>query len=263
MYGHYQQLSALKGAPLTNDRAAQLSNASVRSMVVIFNTNTAASTGILGWATVDYIKHKRKFSVVGACEGAIAGLVGIAPAAGYVSVWLAACIGFITSIVCSLLQNINDWLNIDEGMDVFKLHGMGGIVGAFLTGLFATENILSLDGFTFSSGAIDGNGIQVGYQLAEICAISGYSFVVSCVLLYILKFIPGMNLRVDEESEMIGLDQAQLFEEQIGDWSSVDNSITETTPTIIGFRNSHQFRRMKLTRGKQCRLDNLFLTMRS
>ncbi|GFF38126.1 ammonium transporter 1 [Aspergillus lentulus] len=209
-------------------------NASVRSMVVIFNTNTAASTGILGWAMVDYIKHKRKFSVVGACEGAIAGLVGITPAAGYVSVWLAACIGFITSIVCSLLQNINDWLNIDEGMDVFKLHGVGGIVGAFLTGLFATENISSLDGLTFSSGAIDGNGIQVGYQLAEICAISGYSFVVSCVLLYILKFIPGLNLRVDEESEIIGLDQAQLFDEQIGDWSLVDNSTTVTTPTIIG-----------------------------
>lgn len=183
---------------------------------------------------VDYIRHKRKFSVVGACEGAIAGLVGITPAAGYVSVWLAACIGFITSIVCSLLQNINDWLHIDEGMDVFKLHGVGGIVGAFLTGLFATENISSLDGFTFSSGAIDGNGIQVGYQLAEICAISGYSFVVSCVLLCILKFIPGMNLRVDEESEIMGLDQAQLFDEQIGDWSLVDNSITVTTPTLIG-----------------------------
>ncbi|EAW12969.1 ammonium transporter [Aspergillus clavatus NRRL 1] len=209
-------------------------NASVRSMVVIFNTNTAASTGILGWVMVDYIRHKRKFSVVGACEGAIAGLVGITPAAGYVSLWLAACIGFITGIVCSLLQNIDEWMGIDEGMDVFKLHGIGGMVGAFLTGLFATEQISSLDGFTFSGGAIDGNGIQVGYQLAEICAISAYSFVVSCILLYMLKYIPGLKLRIDEECEMIGLDQAQFFDEQIGDWSLMETSLSTTAPTIVG-----------------------------
>jgi Amt family ammonium transporter len=114
-------------------------NASVRAMVAAFNTNTAASTGVIGWVLVDYFKHGRKFSVVGACEGAIAGLVGITPAAGYVEPWLAAVIGFITAIVCALLQDLNDWIHIDEGMDVFKLHGIGGMVGSFLTGLFATS----------------------------------------------------------------------------------------------------------------------------
>lgn len=192
-------------------------------MLAAFNTNTAAATGVLGWVLVDYTKHRGKFSVVGACEGAIAGLVGITPAAGYVSVWLAACIGFITGIVCSLLQNINDWLHIDEGMDVFKLHGCGGMVGSFLTGIFATSSISALDGATLAFGGIDGNGVQVGKQLAEICAISSYSFVVSCILLYMLKFIPGMNLRVDEEAEMIGLDRAQFFDEQIGDWTMFES----------------------------------------
>ncbi|GAB1191413.1 hypothetical protein APSETT444_000585 [Aspergillus pseudonomiae] len=194
-------------------------NASMRAMVAVFNTNTAGCTGILGWVLVDMIKHKGRFSVVGACEGAIAGLVGITPAAGCVSLWLAACIGFITGIVCSSLQNINDWLRIDEGMDVFKLHGVGGMVGAFLTGLFASESISALDGASLTGGAIDGNGIQVGRQLAEICAIAGYSFTVSYILLFILKYIPGMRLRVDEASEMMGLDRAQFFDEQIGDWS--------------------------------------------
>ncbi|KAB8273289.1 ammonium transporter AmtB-like domain-containing protein [Aspergillus minisclerotigenes] len=194
-------------------------NASMRAMVAVFNTNTAGCTGILGWVLVDMIKHRGRFSVVGACEGAIAGLVGITPAAGCVSLWLAACIGFITGIVCSSLQNINDWLRVDEGMDVFKLHGVGGIVGAFLTGLFASESISALDGASLTGGAIDGNGIQVGRQLAEICAIAGYSFTVSYILLIILKYIPGMRLRVDEESEMMGLDRAQFFDEQIGDWS--------------------------------------------
>lgn len=66
-------------------------------MLAAFNTNTAASTGMIGWVMVDYLKYGRKFSVVGACSGAIAGLVGITPAAGYVGVWLAAVIGFITA----------------------------------------------------------------------------------------------------------------------------------------------------------------------
>ena len=113
-------------------------NATVRAMLAAFNTNIAASTGMIGWVMVDFIKY-RKFSVVGACEGAIAGLVGITPAAGYVSIWLAALIGFLTAVVCALCQNLNNWLHIDEGMDVFKLHGVGGMVGSFLTGIFATE----------------------------------------------------------------------------------------------------------------------------
>ncbi|PKY03726.1 ammonium transporter [Aspergillus campestris IBT 28561] len=209
-------------------------NASMRALMAIFNTNTAACMGVLGWVLVDMLRNKGKFSVVGACEGAIAGLVGITPAAGCVSIWLAVVIGFITGIVCSLLQNVNDWLHIDEGMDVFKLHGVGGIVGAFLTGLFATESISSLDGATLASGAIDGNGIQVGYQIVEICAISAYSFAVSCVLLLVLKYIPGMKLRVDEQGEMVGLDRAQFINEQIGDWTLVDG--LAMSPMLVGVK---------------------------
>jgi Amt family ammonium transporter len=213
-------------------------------MVAAFNTNTAACTGVLGWVLVDYIRHKGKFSVVGACEGAIAGLVGITPAAGYVSVWLAAVIGFVTAVVCSSLENLNDWLRIDDGMEVFKLHGVGGICGAFMTGLFATSSISALDGASLYPGAIDGNGKQVYLQLAEIAAISGYSFTVTCLLLLIMKYIPGMNLRVSEEAEMIGLDRAQFVDEQIGDWSMFDaypgmsakgaSTTAAGTPTEVG-----------------------------
>ncbi|GLI72752.1 hypothetical protein PoHVEF18_000934 [Penicillium ochrochloron] len=208
-------------------------NASVRAMLAAFNTNTAACTGVLGWVMVDSIKNRGKFSVVGACEGAIAGLVGITPAAGFVSVWLAACIGFLTSVVCALLQDINNWLHIDEGMDVFKLHGIGGMVGAFLTGIFASQSVAALDGATEATGGIDGNGMQVGKQLAEVCAISAYAFIVSCILLYILKWIPGMHLRVHEEAEMIGLDGAQFVDEQIGERVILDElfgSSSSTTP---------------------------------
>lgn len=192
-------------------------NGSVRAMLAAFNTNTAASAGAIGWVLVDYFKHKGRFRVVGACEGVIAGLVGITPAAGYVSVWLAAVIGFLTAVVCSLMDDVNEWLHIDEGMDVFKLHGIGGMTGSLLSGIFATEAISALDGATLAPGGIDGNGIQVGKQFAEITAISSYSFVVSLILLLILKYIPGMHLRVSDEAEERGLDLDQFFEEYIGD----------------------------------------------
>jgi Amt family ammonium transporter len=189
-----------------------------------FNTNVAASTGAIGWVLVDYIRTKGRFSVVGACEGAIAGLVGITPAAGYVSLWLAALIGFLTAVVCASLQDLNNWLNIDEGLYVFKLHGVGGMVGSFLTGIFADQAISALDGSSGVPGGINGEGVQVGKQLAGITAISAYSFVVSCILLYALKYIPGLHLRISEEEEMRGLDMAQFFDEQIGDWEGFQSS---------------------------------------
>lgn len=181
-------------------------NASTRAMMAVFNTNIAASTGAIGWVLIDYVKHGRRFSVTGVCEGIIADLVGITPAAGYVSVWCVAAIGFITATVISLLQNINDWIGIDEGMDVFKLHGMGGIVGSFLTGIFATASVSSLGGATLAPGGIDGNGVQVGKQFVEIASISSYAFTVSLILCYVLKYVPGMHLRVSDEAEIVGLD---------------------------------------------------------
>jgi ammonium transporter, Amt family len=217
-------------------------------MYATFNTNTAASTGVIGWVMVDYFKHGKKFSVMGACEGAIAGLVGITPAAGYVSVWLAAVIGFLTAVVCALCQNVNDWLHIDEGLDVFKLHGIGGMCGSFFTGIFADQTISLLDGATEAPGGINGNGMQVGKQFAEITAISAYSFVVSCTLLYILKYIPGMHLRISEEAEMIGLDIDQFFDEQVGDWSLFD--------TTHGMSESMSHLQARRLRRKRCKIGN-------
>ncbi|KAJ9606529.1 hypothetical protein H2200_008537 [Cladophialophora chaetospira] len=193
-------------------------NASVRAMMAIWNTNMAASTGVAGWVMMDYIKH-RKFSVIGACEGVIAGLVGITPAAGYVSVWCGAAIGFITAIVVNLFEPVNDWLHIDDGLEVFKLHGIGGMCGAFLTGIFASASVSSLDGFTEVHGGIDGYGKQIGKQLAEICAIAAWSFTLSVIMLMALKYIPGLHLRVADEVEMIGLDVDQFSDELIGEWS--------------------------------------------
>ncbi|KAA8914587.1 methylammonium permease 3 [Sphaerosporella brunnea] len=195
-------------------------NATVRAMYAMFNTNIAASTGILGWVITDYWRKGGKWSVVGACEGAIAGLVGITPAAGYVPVWFAAVIGFLTSVACALMEGVTDWINIDEGMDVFKLHGIGGIIGSILTGIFSTSSISMLDGVTAAPGGIDGNGLQIALQLADVISISAYSFTVSAIILFTMKYIPGLNLRVDEDVEIRGLDSHEFYNEEVGDWSS-------------------------------------------
>lgn len=129
-----------------------------------------------------------------------------------------------------LCEELNVWLRVDEGMDVFELHGVGSIVRCFMTGIFAQEWVSSLDGATFAPGGLDGNGVQIGKQLADICAIASYSFTVSCILLLILKYIPRIGLRVSDETEMIGLDVDQFFDEQIGDWSMFE----QNKPVTIG-----------------------------
>ncbi|KAK5059940.1 hypothetical protein LTR84_009823 [Exophiala bonariae] len=210
-------------------------NATVRSYMAAWNTNVSAGMGVLGWTIIDMIRYKGKLSTVGACEGAIAGLVGITPAAGYVSVWLAAAIGLITGMVCSSLKNVNDWIRVDEGMDVFKLHGIGGMVGSFLTGIFASASVSSLDGGTLAPGGIDGDGAQVARQLADIASISAYSFTVSLCLLYIMKFIgkfvPFLALRISEEAELRGIDEDQFMEEEVGDWSLFEHGASLTHGT--------------------------------
>ncbi|PPJ57581.1 hypothetical protein CBER1_04783 [Cercospora berteroae] len=207
-------------------------NATVRSYYAAFNTQAAASAGILGWVTVDMIRNKGRFSFSGACEGAIAGLVGITPAAGYVQVWPAALIGYLTAVVCSSLQNINEWIHIDEGMDVFKLHGIGGMVGSFLTGILADIAIGDLSAGTGASGAWSGNGIQVAIQLADISSCAAYSFVITLLLVLPFKYAPKfLSLRLTEDQEALGADGYHFRDETIGEW--MDG--TETPRSVTGY----------------------------
>lgn len=99
-----------------------------------------------------------------------------------------------------------------------------------MTGIFATSSVSALDGSSLYPGGIDGNGVQVGKQFAEITAISSYSFVVTCALLLILKYIPGMHLRISDEAESAGLDLDQFFNEEIGDWSLVEPITVHALP---------------------------------
>ncbi|KAK9479382.1 ammonium transporter AmtB-like domain-containing protein [Lipomyces japonicus] len=191
--------------------------ATVRATYVIMNTNIAACTGVIGWCVVDMIKYKGRFSIVGACEGCIAGLVGITPAAGYVPVYFAALIGFVTAVGVRVCENVNEWIGVDEGIEAFRLHTIGGVIGSLMTGLFATEWVAKLDGASTGSGWLDHNYRQLGYQLAEITSIAGYTFVVSMILLLVIDRVPGLKLRVPEHEEIEGVDNFLLMDEGIGD----------------------------------------------
>ncbi|KAK5945165.1 hypothetical protein PMZ80_002369 [Knufia obscura] len=193
---------------------ASTANLSLRSIYVIVNTNLAACGGGIGWTLLEYF-HTGKFSIIGFCSGIISGLVGITPAAGFVPVYVAALVGVLTSICCFYTNKYKYLLSIDEGLDIFAIHGVGGYVGDILTGFFAASWVPALDGVsgdTYAGGWWEGNYKQMGYQLAAATTCAAWAFTVSCILLFIINKIPGCHLRESEEDEVRGLDYKYLHD---------------------------------------------------
>ncbi|KAJ3012342.1 hypothetical protein HKX48_006328 [Thoreauomyces humboldtii] len=169
-------------------------------------TTVAAASGSLSWMFYDYMRH-RKLSGLGYCAGAVAGLVGITPAAGFVAPWAAIVIGAVTAVCCNIACRIKDRLGFDDSLDAWGVHGVGGYVGGILTGVFAQKWIAALDGSVIEGGWLDGNFIQVGYQLAASTTIAAWSFFVSLILLFLIDKIPGMHIRPTEQDQITGDDE--------------------------------------------------------
>ena len=162
-------------------------------------TNTAAATAALTWGILSQIQHKR-MSAVGVATGAVGGLVAITPAAGAVGVMGALAIGFGAGVLCYLAVLIRPKLGLDDALDVFAVHGIGGIWGALATGIF------TVSAFTGAKGLVEGNIEQLGIQAVGVGATIAYSFIVSLIILFVLDKIPGLGLRVSESEEDQGLD---------------------------------------------------------
>ena len=162
-------------------------------------TNTAAATAALTWGILSQIQHKR-MSAVGVATGAVGGLVAITPAAGAVGVMGALAIGFGAGVLCYLAVLIRPKLGLDDALDVFAVHGIGGIWGALATGIF------TVSAFTGAKGLVEGNIEQLGIQAIGVGATIAYSLIVSLVILFVLDKIPGLGLRVSETEEDQGLD---------------------------------------------------------
>ena len=163
-------------------------------------TNTAAGMGALTWVTVSWL-HKGTPSVVGAISGAVAGLVAITPASGYVDASAAIIIGMAAGAVCYGAILLRERLKVDDALDVWAVHGVGGTLGAILTGVFAVS---AVGGF---SGLIDGNGNQILKQLVAVGATWIYSGLATFIILKVVDRFVG--LRVDESEEEAGLDSSQ------------------------------------------------------
>jgi Amt family ammonium transporter len=186
--------------------------ANVRAAVSLVNTHLAASVGGITWILLDY-RLERKWSVVGFCSGAISGLVAITPAAGYVAPWASVVFGVVGGAGCNVATKYKFLLGIDEALDVFAVHGVGGIAGNLLTGIFAADYITALDpSLTPASGWIQNNYVQFGYQLADSVAGFAWSFVLTVIILFLINLVPGLKLRVSAEEEELGIDDGQLGE---------------------------------------------------
>jgi Amt family ammonium transporter len=163
-------------------------------------TNTAAGMGALTWVTVSWL-HKGTPSVVGAISGAVAGLVAITPASGYVDASAAIIIGMAAGAVCYGAILLRERLKVDDALDVWAVHGVGGTLGAILTGVFA---VAAVGGY---SGLVDGNANQILKQLVAVGATWIYSGLATFIILKVVDRFVG--LRVDESQEEAGLDSSQ------------------------------------------------------
>jgi len=165
-------------------------------------TNTAAAAAAIAWVLMDWMV-KGTPTALGAASGAVAGLVAITPASGYVGPMAAIIIGAAGGCVCFLAITLRAKTGVDDSLDVFGVHGIGGTLGALLTGLFASKliNPAGNDGLFF------GNPGLIGTQVVAVLATWVYAAVVTFVLLKVLDAV--MGLRVDAQQEDEGLDVAQ------------------------------------------------------
>ena len=163
------------------------------------NTNTAAAAAMISWVIIDYLKTGKP-TVLGAISGAVAGLVAITPAAGFVTVQAAVIIGLVTSVISYLaISYLKPKLGYDDALDVFGIHGMSGLWGALATGLFAAPFVNEL-----GTGLFYGNPGQLLTQIIAVVVVGAYSFIATLIIGKVIDII--MGLRVEDKEETEGLD---------------------------------------------------------
>ncbi len=160
-------------------------------------TNTAAATAMVVWLILGNI-HTGKMSAVGAATGAVAGLVAITPAAGFVGPMGSIAVGIGAGVLTFYAVRIRHKFGFDDALEVAAVHGVGGVWGAIATGIFAVGGI----------GLVDGETEALVTNVIAVLATIAYSFIVTFVILKILDVIPGLGLRADETEEDTGLDIA-------------------------------------------------------
>jgi Amt family ammonium transporter len=165
-------------------------------------TNIAAGAGGLSWMFFDVVRGKKP-SVLGFCIGAVVGLVAITPGAGFVAIPQSIFIGFIAAIISNIAVHYKSKSKLDDTLDVFPCHGLGGIVGMILTGVFATKSVnpAGADGLFYGGTAF------FLTQMKGLAIVVAYSFTMSFAIFKFINFI--LPIRVSQEDELLGLDESQ------------------------------------------------------
>ncbi len=173
-------------------------------------TNTAAAAAGLAWMFFDVIKGKKP-SVLGFCIGAVVGLVAITPAAGFVGIPQSIIIGVVGALISNIAVSIKQKSTLDDTLDVFPCHGIGGMVGMLMTGIFAAPLVHGIEGGP--QGWFYGNFAFFFTQLKAMAIVVAYAFSVSWLIFKFIDFI--LPLRVTSEEEEIGLDYTQHSEKYV------------------------------------------------
>jgi Amt family ammonium transporter len=182
--------------------AGSATAANALSVSAFATTNTAAAAAGLSWMFFDVLKGKKP-SVLGFCIGAVVGLVAITPAAGFVAIPQSIFIGAVAAIISNIAVYYKSKSRLDDTLDVFPCHGIGGMVGMLMTGVFATKAVNAAG----NDGLFLGNVSFFLIQAKAMAIAVGYSFGVSFLIFKFINFV--LPLRVSSEEEEIGLDATQ------------------------------------------------------
>jgi len=188
--------------------AGSATAANALSVSAFATTNTAAAAAGLSWMFFDVLKGKKP-SVLGFCIGAVVGLVAITPAAGFVAIPQSIFIGAVAAIISNVAVYYKSKSRLDDTLDVFHCHGIGGMVGMLMTGIFATKSVNPAG----NDGLWYGNPDFFFTQLKAMLIAVSYSFVVSFLIFKFINFI--LPLRVSAEDEDMGLDESQHNEKYL------------------------------------------------
>lgn len=187
--------------------------ANLRAVQATLVTIVASATGGITWMLWDF-RLERKWSAVGFCSGVISGLVAITPASGYVGTPASLVFGVLGATACNFGTGLKTLFQIDDSLDIFAAHAVGGITGNILTALFADKRVASFDlSSPIDGGWINHHYVQLGYQLADSCYGVGWSFFLTMIILFLIDRIPYCHFRTTEQDELLGIDLAQIGEE--------------------------------------------------
>ena len=170
--------------------------------LALVTTHVGAAAGATGWILVEWWQRKKP-TALGVASGLVAGLVGITPAAGFVAPWAAAIIGLSAGMVCYVAVVAKERFRYDDTLDAFGVHGVGGALGALLTGVFATK-ALNEGG---RDGLLAGNAAQLGVQALGVAVVAVYAGVLTFILLKVIDKVMGLRVPVEDERE--GLDSTE------------------------------------------------------